>query len=75
MIVVYHQNEPPKSKVLAGTKGVDPIATQVLAKLLGYDCETCYKKGSENKVGNALSLITRAKLLNLAVSTVSSDML
>lgn len=44
-----------------------------LSKLLGFDYEIQYKQGKENLVADALSRVTNAEVLCLAISVVSSD--
>lgn len=62
-------------KYLLENKISTPFQQKWLSKLLGYDYEILYKKGIENKVANALSRITTAELLHLAVSSSLSDLM
>ncbi|GKE97808.1 hypothetical protein Tco_0021159 [Tanacetum coccineum] len=49
--------------------------TKWLPKLLGYDYEISYKKGSENIVAGALSRVEcSAEINSLALSTITSDL-
>ncbi|GJX85847.1 ty3-gypsy retroelement polyprotein [Tanacetum coccineum] len=53
-----------------------PFQAKWLPKLLGYDYEISYKKGSENYVVDALYMISNgSELCSLVLSTVSSDLL
>lgn len=45
-----------------------------LSKLLGFDYEIQYKQGKENMTADALSRVSNAEVLCLAISVVSSDM-
>nr|GEW01295.1 hypothetical protein [Tanacetum cinerariifolium] len=61
--ICYHTNK----------KLTTPIQFKWLPKLLGYDYEIVYKKGSENVVADALSRVdSSGELLQIIVSSVSS---
>ncbi|GJR01060.1 putative mitochondrial protein [Tanacetum coccineum] len=60
-------------KYLLNEKLTTPFQFKWLPKLLGYDYEIVYKKGSENVVADALSRIdSSGELLQISVSSVSS---
>ncbi|GJY69865.1 retrotransposable element Tf2 [Tanacetum coccineum] len=60
-------------KYLLNQKLTTPFQFKWLPKLLGYDYEIVYKKGSENVVADALSRIESSReLLQIYVSSVSS---
>ena len=61
-------------KYLLGQKLTTPFQMKWLPKLLGFDYEIVYKKGSENVVADALSRTEHGgTLLQMAVSTVASE--
>lgn len=51
-----------------------PFQQKWLSKLLGFDYEINYKKGVDNKVADALSRVTHAELLQMAVLSIHSDL-
>ncbi|GJT54198.1 ty3-gypsy retrotransposon protein [Tanacetum coccineum] len=60
-------------KYLLNQKLTTPFQFKWLPKLLGYDYEIVYKKGSENVVADALSRVdSSGELLQMSVSSVSS---
>ncbi|GKD76875.1 putative mitochondrial protein [Tanacetum coccineum] len=60
-------------KYLLNQKLTTPFQFKWLPKLLGYDYEIVYKKGSENVVADALSRMdSSGELLQISVSSVSS---
>ncbi|GJT42535.1 putative mitochondrial protein [Tanacetum coccineum] len=60
-------------KYLLNQKLTTPFQFKWLPKLLGYDYEIVYKKGSENVVADALSRVdSSGELLQISVSSVSS---
>nr|GEW16251.1 putative mitochondrial protein [Tanacetum cinerariifolium] len=60
-------------KYLLNQKLTTPFQFKWLPKLLGYDYEIVYKKGSENMVADALSRMDSSReLLQIFVSSVSS---
>ncbi|GKF34552.1 putative mitochondrial protein [Tanacetum coccineum] len=60
-------------KYLLNQKLTTPFQFKWLPKLLGYDYEIIYKKGSENVVADALSRIdSSGELLQISISSVSS---
>ncbi|GJY94659.1 putative mitochondrial protein [Tanacetum coccineum] len=60
-------------KYLLNQKLTTPFQFKWLPKLLGYDYEIVYKKGSENVVADALSRIdSSGELLQISISSVSS---
>ncbi|GKB74330.1 putative mitochondrial protein [Tanacetum coccineum] len=63
-------------KYLLGQRLTTPFQTKWLPKLLGYDYEISYKKGSDNCVADALSRVSSGTELNsLVVSSISSNIL
>ncbi|GKB06275.1 putative mitochondrial protein, partial [Tanacetum coccineum] len=61
-------------KYLLNQKLTTPFQFKWLPKLLGYDYEIVYKKGSENVVADALSRMgSSGELLQISVSSVSSS--
>ncbi|GJV70375.1 retrotransposable element Tf2 [Tanacetum coccineum] len=61
-------------KYLLNQKLTTPFQFKWLPKLLGYDNEIVYKKGSENVVADALSRMgSSGELLQISVSSVSSS--
>lgn len=46
-----------------------------LSKLMGFTYEIQYRKGKENIVTDALSRVRGAELLQLALSTIESDLM
>ncbi|GJY94661.1 putative mitochondrial protein [Tanacetum coccineum] len=61
-------------KYLLKQKLTTPFQFKWLPKLLGYDYEIVYKKGSENVVADALSRINSSReLLQISVSSISSS--
>ncbi|GKB27941.1 putative mitochondrial protein [Tanacetum coccineum] len=60
-------------KYLLNQKLTTPFQFKWLPKLLGYDYEIVYKKGSENVVADALSRMdSSGELLQISISSVSS---
>lgn len=51
-----------------------PFQQKWLSKLLGFDYEINYKKGTENKVADAFSRVTNAELLQLVVTSIHSSL-
>lgn len=62
-------------KYILDHKLVTPFQQKWLSKLAGFDFTVEYKKGSENKVADALSRIPCAQLLALTTSSVQSDLM
>ncbi|GKC50171.1 putative mitochondrial protein [Tanacetum coccineum] len=63
-------------KYLLNQRLTTPFQVKWLPKLLGFDYEFSYNKGSENVVADALSRLTsRGKLNSLILSTITSDLL
>nr|GEV71901.1 hypothetical protein [Tanacetum cinerariifolium] len=61
-------------KYLLEQRITTPSQMKWLPKLMGFDYDILYKKGSENKAADALSRIpTSAQLLTLALSTITSN--
>ncbi|GKF92063.1 putative mitochondrial protein, partial [Tanacetum coccineum] len=61
-------------KYLLEQRITTPSQMKWLPKLMGFDYDILYKKGSENKAADALSRIhTSAQLLTLALSIISSN--
>ena len=44
-------------------------------KLMGYDYEISYKKGRENVLADALSIVPLSELVLMAISAISSDLM
>ncbi|GJZ66850.1 hypothetical protein Tco_0630090 [Tanacetum coccineum] len=63
-------------KYLLNQRFTTPFQVKWLPKLLRFDYEFSYNKGSENVVADALSRLTsRGKLNSLILSTITSDLL
>ncbi|GJW51736.1 retrotransposon-related protein [Tanacetum coccineum] len=63
-------------KYLLDQRLTTPFQTKWLPKLLGFDYEISYKKGSENVAADALSRVnSSAELCSLVLSTISSPLL
>ncbi|GJS74590.1 putative mitochondrial protein [Tanacetum coccineum] len=63
-------------KYLLDQRLTTPFQAKWLPKLLGFDYEISYKKGSENIVADALSRVEgSAELNSLILSTITSDLL
>ncbi|GKA93365.1 reverse transcriptase, partial [Tanacetum coccineum] len=63
-------------KYLLDQRLTTPFQAKWLPKLLGFDFEISYKKGSENIVADALSRVEGSTELNsLILSTITSDLL
>ncbi|GJY35391.1 reverse transcriptase [Tanacetum coccineum] len=63
-------------KYLLDQRLTTPFQAKWLPKLLGFDYEISYKKGSENIVADALSRVEGSTELNsLILSTITSDLL
>ncbi|KAJ7960249.1 Ty3/gypsy retrotransposon protein [Quillaja saponaria] len=52
-----------------------PAQQEFLAKMMGFDYEICYKKGSRNVVANALSRRDEPQLCVVYTTTVQSELL
>ena len=53
-----------------------PFQLKWLPKLLGFDYEIAYKKGSDNVAADALSMVNQSgELLQMVVSSVASDVM
>ena len=61
-------------KYLVEQKVTTPSQQVWLAQLMSYDFEIVYKKGSENRVADALSRVSSHEIASLAVSAVSSTL-
>ncbi|GJR23770.1 putative mitochondrial protein [Tanacetum coccineum] len=63
-------------KYLLGQRLTTPFQTKWLPKLLGYDYEISYKKGSENTTADAFSRISGGTELNsLVLTSITSDLM
>lgn len=60
-------------KHLLDSKIVTPFQQKWLSKLLGFNFEILYKKGVDNTVADALSRVSSSNMLQLTLSTISSD--
>lgn len=60
-------------KQLLESKIVTPFQQKWISKLLGFNFEIQYKKGIENTVADVLSRFSSGEILQLTLSTISSD--
>ncbi|GJW73776.1 putative mitochondrial protein [Tanacetum coccineum] len=62
-------------KYLMEQRLTTPFQIKWLPKLLGYDYEIIYKKGSENLVADALSRTSSPSLQTMVITDISNDLL
>ncbi|XP_022024279.1 uncharacterized protein LOC110924592 [Helianthus annuus] len=60
-------------KYLLDSKISTPFQQRWLSKLMGFNFEIMYKKGVDNKVADALSRVNHGEILQLAASSVHTD--
>ncbi|KAJ0909643.1 putative nucleotidyltransferase, Ribonuclease H [Helianthus annuus] len=61
-------------KYLLDSKISTPFQQRWLSKLMGFNFDIVYKKGVDNKVADALSRVTHGEILQLAASSVHTDL-
>nr|GEV13144.1 putative mitochondrial protein [Tanacetum cinerariifolium] len=61
-------------KYLFNQKITTPTQMKCLPKLLGFDYEVVYKKGSDNAAINALSRVQTSELFSMVTTLVSTDL-
>ncbi|GKC26905.1 putative mitochondrial protein [Tanacetum coccineum] len=61
-------------KYLLDQRTTTPTQMKWLPKLMGFDYEVIYKKGSENGAANALSRVQTTELFNLVTTLITNDL-
>lgn len=62
-------------KFLLDQRVTTPLQHTWLAMLVGYDYEIVYKRGTNNGAADALSRLRNSELLNLSLSSVSTELM
>lgn len=64
------QTDQKSLKHLLEQNVTTPLQHTWLSKLMGYDCDIVYKKGSENSVADALSRVYGAEVFSIIISSL-----
>lgn len=78
LLIVKHfiiKTDQKSLKHLLEQKVVTPLQQTWLPRLMGYDYEIFYKKGSDNVAADALSRVSRLALFTLAINSLHPELL